>query len=82
MLAIDYLKKSNLNECYVIHSHFYRDWTIGDYETFDTLEQAKSEGRKRLETNKEIRKVEIHRYYKENGHIYYDGVTTWFLRRE
>ena len=81
MMTIDYLKQSNLNECYEIHSHYYRDWTIGDFEQFDTLEEATKAGEKRLLNDNTIRQIEIRRYFKKDGHCYYDGTKQWFQKR-
>ncbi len=83
MMTIDYLKESNLNECYEIHNHYYRDWTIGDFEHFDTLEDAIESAKARLtsDENNEIRQVEIRRFFKKDGHIYYDGTLQHYVKR-
>ena len=81
MMTIDYLKQSNLQECYEIHSHFFRDWTIGDFAHFDTIDEAIAESEKRLE-DKSVRKVEIRRFFKKDGNIYYDGKTHWEVNRK
>lgn len=81
MMTTDYLAQSNNNECYEIHSHFFRDWTIGDFKQFDTIEEAIAESEKRLE-NAEVREVEIRRFFKKEGHIYFDGNKQWHIRRK
>lgn len=73
MDTVNYLKNSELQECYEVHSLFYRDWCIGDFKIFNTLEGAKEEGRNRLENNKSIRSTIIRKFFKKDGHIYYDG---------
>lgn len=79
-----YLKENEqLTECYEIHNHYYRDWTIGDFEHFDTLEDAIESAKARLtnDENKEIRQVEIRRFFKKDGHICYDGTHQQYVKR-
>lgn len=81
MTEIEFIKENGLNECYQIHSLYRREFTIGDFKEFRTLEEAENEGRERMKNNGGILEVRIRRFFRENGHIYYDGTRTWKLRR-
>lgn len=81
MTEIKYMNTNGLNECYQIHNLYRREFTIGDFEEFKTLEEAEAKGRERMQKDGGILSVRIRRFFRKDGHIYYDGSKQWELRR-
>ena len=45
------------------------------------IEEAEAEGRERMQKDGGILEVRIRRFFRKDGHIYYDGNKQWKLRR-
>lgn len=82
MTEIEFMNENNLNECYQIHELCLPEHSIEHFKEFRTLEEAEIEGRKRMKENARILEIVIRRFFRKDGHIYYDGTKKWTLRRK